>query len=312
MKYIFLVFIVMVSCNYKSNISVRVKEYSPAANNRGAMELGTYLMNKENLVFASSLSFDTVLAYKRSYNFYQSLYNKWQRKEIDSVNYVYKLSNLKQEDSINLAKGYKISGLKAYPDTKLNAEIKMLIGINKMNKKILIIIDENNNNLFNDDKLIIIDTNNYKNIFDTLHFIVSNLKAYLNDSIIDFQIPIMINQLSYSDKPKVFDELFDLNPWISSSQYYRGKKRIAGKKIYFDFGNLIYEYNNNSYSTVTSLTPITRGGHNNVYYEGDYLKINYQLYHIDSFGKKKVLLSIVKKIPKVDKLDLYVPILKLN
>jgi hypothetical protein len=189
-------------------------------------------------------------------------------------------------------------------------KLKYLSEYKKNAKKIVIIVDEKNNKTFNDDRIVTVDRNNYKTIFDTLQFNVANLSTFYKNGVISFQLPIMINQLSNSVQPIGFDELFDLNPWISASQYFRGKKRINGKRIYFDFANFTYNYNDNWYSTIISMSLINRGTPDNTLYEGDYVKINDLLWHIDSFNTRRIYLSIVKRTPSLSELDLSIPTLK--
>lgn len=298
------------SCKPTEKVTIKTKPYLTKAAQRDALQLGEYSIGTKNTIFAQVLKIDTAFIFHRSFNHYQSLFNKWKRNEIDSITYCYSRLKLIREDSIALSKGFRISGLTAYPDTALDAEVKIFVGINKNEKRIFLIVDENNNKLFNDDRIVIVDTYNYKTIFDTLQFKVTNLSAFYKDAIISFQLPIMINQLSSSLKPKAFNELFNLNPWISTSQYFRGKKRINGKRMYFDFANFTYNYNDNWYSTIISTSLINRGMPENTLYEGDYVKINDLLWHIDSFKTRRVYLSIVKRTPISSKLDLSIPTLK--
>lgn len=303
-------FFLFFSCKTTNNLTIRIKPYLPKAIYRDALQLGIFSVNAKNAAFANALNLDTAMVFYRSFNDYQFLFNKWKRNEIDSINYVYSRLKLIREDSLALSNGYKISGLATYPDTTLDAEVKMFVGINKGAKNIFVIVDENNNKSFNDDRIVIIDTNNYKTIFDTLQFKVTNLSTFFKNAVISFQLPIMINQLSSSDKPKVFNELLNLNPWISASKYFKGKKRINGKRMYFDFSNFTYNYNDNTYSTIVSKFLINRGAIDNTIYEGDYLKINDLLWHIDSFNTRRVYLSIVKRTPSSSKLDLSIPAFK--
>lgn len=302
--------LLIISCKPKEKITVKIKPYLPKANQRDALQLGEYTMDAKTLEFTRTLQMDTAFVFSHSFNRYQSLFNKWKRNEIDSISYISRLTKLKERDSFPLSNGYKMSGLAAHPDSILDVEAKIFIGINRSNKKIAVIVDENNNKIFNDDRIVIIDTNNYKTIFDTLQFKVRNLSTFHNNAIVTFQISIMINQLSHSIKPTDFSELFALNLWISASQYFKGKKRINGKRMYFDFKNFMDEYNDSLFSTIVSKSMINRGRRDNTHYRGYYVRINDLMWHIDSFNTRRLYLSINKGTPTSRKLDFSFPKVK--
>lgn len=313
MKYFVIVFCILsLSCKTTEKITIKIKPYLVKANYRDAIQLGSYEISAKNSLFVQSLKVDTAVCFNHIFNPYQPLLNMWKRKEIDAIGYNYRLSQIKKEDSLAFSNGHKISGLVPDSDTILDAEVKMLIGINKKAFKIFIIVDENNNNIFSDDRLVIIDTINYEHIFDTLRFKVANLSGFCQNSIISFEFPIMINQLSNSNKPKAFNELFNLNPWISTSLYSKGTKRINGKRIYFDIDKFALDLNYITNFTIVSHKPINRDNNlkNVDVYRGDYLKISEMLYHIDSFGKNRIHLSKVNKPLSTGKVNFSIPVIE--
>lgn len=289
---IFLSFL-FIACSSTKKLTVSLKTYIPSAKYRDGLMLTDYQLEDRNLSFVKTLNVDTFIAYKRTFNDYQSLFNDWQKKEIDSLTYTYRLRMQQSLDSLAKDEGSKLlRNTVIINDTTLDAEVKLLIGINKIKDEIIVIVDENNNNFFGDDRIVRITQKNYKTIFDTLTFRISNLKVIENNIFRNVSLPIMLNQIgnTYDDRTNGFQQILKFTqPWISASTYFKGERKINGQKIYFDFDVFLYNINYSRNTMIVSKKPFDREKLTSVdtLFRGNNFKLKGKTYILDSISPKK-------------------------
>lgn len=284
----FIILYVLIGCSQKSFI-IRLKDYIPTSEYRDGLELSPYKLSSEDSTFVTKQGIDSFQAFKRGFADYQFLYNSWKKNEIDSIGYKFRLLKYRYEDSLNKQEysnqEYRNTAITS--DTSINADVKILFGIKIKENKLIIIVDENNNNTFSDDKIIILNRENYRNVFDTLKINVSGLKYISkNTNIVSTSLPIHINSIGDNNKNEGFPKKF--TPWISASYYYTGEKTIKQIKKYFYFNVFYYNLGYPSYKIIIGENKININhlSKNDTTFNGSFFRSQALNFQIDSISTK--------------------------
>ncbi len=289
-----------------THFMMKLSDFQPKSNKRDALECEVYEISKRDSSFIKNLVVDTFRTYYRPLNDFQHVYLQMKKNRIDSLGYKVELAQLIKEDSLfSLNNTAPFRGHEIFDDDSLgNADIKLLIAANKAKQEVLIIVDENNNDTFSDDKIIKITPLNYKTVFDTLHFDVSNLKVKINGITQTYTQRVMINQITYRnalDKLKFSEFLEFNNPWICCSKYYTGEKSIGLNKKYFLFDCFIYNIGFPNYDQIIlTKYPIKKikNSSDETFFYGKVFKIKENTFRLDSISNKIAFISRIKKIPQ--------------
>jgi len=294
------ILLLLCACHSSNYLVVKLKKYNPKHQNRVSLICEEEVTNAENIAPIQQLKLDTAAIYSWSFNDYQYLWNNYKKGKIDSISYCYSLQKMKNKDSLDLLNQKASSRYQEFShDTSIDANLKLLIGVDSLKKEILLIVDANNNNNFLDDRIIKINSNNYKTIFDSLTIPVSNLTVYANEKVNNYSFPIKIN--SISNWKGTIDSMMKsiVAPSIDAGTYYMGSKRINHQVIYFNVFEYFTQIGFPVYEERISKEPSNMNAtnaKNSILFMGKYLKINNTGYKLDTIQcKKQKCVAVFKK-----------------